>query len=63
EGSLPGLGVHVNNIVGIAPTPDDGGYWLAGRDGGVFALGDAAFDGSLPGLGVRVNEVVALAST
>ena len=25
-------------IVGIAATPDGGGYWLAASDGGVFAL-------------------------
>jgi hypothetical protein len=33
-------------IVGIAPTPDGGGYWLIGADGGVFAFGDAPFIGS-----------------
>jgi hypothetical protein len=36
-------------FVGIAPTPDGGGYWLAGADGGVFAYGDAAFYGSMGG--------------
>ncbi len=30
-GSLPGLGVRVTNIIGMARTPDDGGYWLVGR--------------------------------
>ncbi len=38
HGSLPGLGVSVSVIVSIVPTPDDGGYWLIGSDGGVFAL-------------------------
>jgi len=33
-GSLPGLGVSVSNIVSIVPTPDGGGYWLIGSDGG-----------------------------
>ena len=30
-------------IVDIAPTWDDGGYWILGRDSGVFAKGDAEF--------------------
>jgi len=33
-------------IVGMAATPDGGGYWLVASDGGVFAFGDAAFAGS-----------------
>jgi hypothetical protein len=33
-------------IVGMAPTPDGGGYWLVAADGGVFSFGDAAFFGS-----------------
>ena len=33
-------------IVGLAPTPDDRGYWLVGSDGGVFAFGDAHFLGT-----------------
>jgi hypothetical protein len=33
-------------IVGMAATPDGGGYWLVASDGGVFAFGDAAFYGS-----------------
>ena len=28
-------------IVGMAATPDGGGYWLVGSDGGIFAYGDA----------------------
>ncbi len=40
-------GQHLNApIVGIAATPDGGGYWLVGSDGGVFAYGDAHFYGS-----------------
>ncbi len=62
-GSLPGLGVKVDNIIGMARTPTDRGYWLVGRDGGVFAFGDAAFRGSLPGLDVRVNNIVGMAPT
>ena len=33
-------------VVGMAVTPDGGGYWLVASDGGVFAYGDAAFHGS-----------------
>ena len=33
-------------IVGMAATPDGKGYWLVGKDGGVFAFGDAHFYGS-----------------
>ena len=46
-GSLPGLGIVPGApVVGIAATPDGGGYWLIGADGGVFAFGDAHFFGS-----------------
>jgi hypothetical protein len=62
-GSLPGLGVHVNNIVGIVGTHDGGGYWMVGSDGGVFGFGDAGFVGSLPGLGVHVNNIVGIVPT
>jgi hypothetical protein len=33
-------------LVGVAPTVDGQGVWLAGSDGGVFAFGDAPFYGS-----------------
>ena len=36
-------------VVGMAITPDGGGYWLVGADGGVFTFGDAAFYGSMVG--------------
>jgi hypothetical protein len=39
-------------IVGMASTPDGGGYWLVASDGGVFSLGDATYDGSVPGQGL-----------
>ena len=46
-GSLPSLGITPNApIVGIGATPDGGGYWLLGADGGVFTFGDATFFGS-----------------
>ena len=33
-------------VVGMASTPDGGGYWLVASDGGVFNFGDAGFFGS-----------------
>jgi hypothetical protein len=38
--------------VGMAATPDGGGYWLVASDGGVFSFGDADFYGSVPGQGI-----------
>ena len=35
-------------MVGIAPTNDEGGYWLTASDGGVFAFGDSQFRGHSP---------------
>jgi hypothetical protein len=65
-GSLPSQHVRESDIVGIASTPDGGGYWLVGADGGVFSFGDAKFFGSVPGaLGMPapnpVTEIVATA--
>ena len=65
-GSLPGLGIHVNNVVGLVPTNIDTGYDLAGSDGGVFVFPTgqpSGFYGSLPGLGVKVSNVVGLVTT
>jgi hypothetical protein len=59
-GSLPGLGIHVDNVVGIVPSSDDKGYFLVGADGGVFSFGDTMYEGSLPGLGVHVKDVVGI---
>jgi hypothetical protein len=33
-------------IVGMAATPDDGGYWEVASDGGIFSFVDASFYGS-----------------
>ena len=62
-GSLPGLGAHVNDIVGMVPSPDDHGYFLVGSDGGVFAFGSAPYLGSLPGLGVSVHDIRGIVPT
>jgi hypothetical protein len=60
-GSLPGLGIRVHDIVGIAADDATGGYRLLGADGGVFSF-DAAYRGSLPGLGIQVSDIVAVTS-
>jgi hypothetical protein len=61
--SLGSLSVHLNAaIVGIASTPDGGGYWLVASDGGIFSFGDARFFGSTGAL--RLNRpIVGIAST
>ena len=44
----PVAGVHLAKpIVGMAPTPNGGGYWLVAADGGLFTAGNAGFHGSL----------------
>jgi hypothetical protein len=49
-------------IVGMATTPDGGGYWLVARDGGVFAYGDAGFFGSAGD--IHLNQpIVGMATT
>jgi hypothetical protein len=62
-GSLPGLGISVNNIKGIVASSDDNGYFLVGSDGGVFSFGDTSYEGSLPGLQVRVHNIVGIVPT
>jgi len=49
-------------IVGMAPTADGNGYWMAARDGGVFAYGDAAFAGSMGGKPLN-SPIVGTAAT
>ena len=49
-------------IVGMAATPDGGGYWLVASDGGIFSYGDARFYGSTGG--IHLNQpVVGMAAT
>jgi iron transport multicopper oxidase len=69
-GSIPGLGFHpagsgqpqsLNDpIVGMVPSADDGGYFMVGSDGGIFAFGDAHFAGSCPGIGGCAGAAVAV---
>jgi hypothetical protein len=62
HGSLPGEGVKVNNIVGIALSPDNGGYYMAGSDGRVYGFGDA--QAAVEPAGVSSNlPVAAIAGT
>jgi hypothetical protein len=49
-------------IVGIAATPDAGGYWEVGADGNVYPVGDAESFGSLVGTALNA-PVVAMAVT
>ena len=46
---------HLNQpVVGMAATPDGGGYWLVASDGGIFSFGDAGFHGSTGA--IRLNQ-------
>ena len=49
-------------IVGMRTTPDGGGYWMVGADGGVFSSGDAGFFGSTGNLHLN-KPVVGMAAT
>jgi hypothetical protein len=70
DGSIPGLGINPSGsglphsldapIVGMVPSADDGGYFMVGSDGGVFAFGDAKFAGSCPGIGGCSGAAVAV---
>jgi hypothetical protein len=62
-GSLPGMGIDVDDIVGMVPTTNDQGYYLVGSDGGVFAFGNAPFYGSVPGQDVHVHDIVGIIPT
>jgi hypothetical protein len=49
-------------ITAIIATPDARGYWLIGKDGGVFTFGDAEYYGSTEALGLT-TPIVAAAAT
>ena len=49
HGSMGGQPLNAP-IVGMAATPDGGGYWEVAADGGIFSFG-APFYGSRAGLG------------
>jgi hypothetical protein len=48
-------------VVGIASTPNGGGYWEVASDGGIFAFGDAGYYGSMGGTAL-VQPVVGMSS-
>jgi hypothetical protein len=62
SGSWPPFGSFIDYFSGIVSTPDGGGYWLVGIDGGVFAYGDAVFYGSMGGQAMNA-PVAAIART
>jgi len=49
-------------VVGMAATPDGGGYWLVASDGGIFSFGDAGFFGSTGAIQLA-QPVVGMAAT
>jgi hypothetical protein len=51
-----------SSIVGMAATPDGGGYWEVASDGGIFSFGDAAFHGSMGGTPLN-RPIVGMAAT
>ena len=48
--------------MGIAATPDGGGYWLVASDGGIFSFGNAQFFGSTGGMHLN-KPIVGMAAT
>jgi hypothetical protein len=63
--ALPSVEAPPAPVVGIAGTPDGGGYFAVTSNGAVSTEGDARFDGDLLTLSppVKVNDVVAIAPT
>jgi hypothetical protein len=65
-GSVPGIlqpGQSLNQpIVGMATTPDGGGYWLVAGDGGIFSFGDARYFGGMGGKTLNA-PIVGMAAT
>ena len=56
-------GTHLNKpVVGMAVTPDGGGYWLVATDGGMFSFGDAQFFGSMGGKPLHMPVVALVGS-
>ena len=60
-GSAGGIAIS-SPVVGMAATPDGGGYWLVESDGTVLCFGDAKFFGSTSGLTLN-KPIVAMAAT
>jgi hypothetical protein len=61
HGTLSTDGLHVDDIVGIAPGPGGSGYWMASRNGQVYNFGSAKRHGSLITEGLHVDDIVGIA--
>jgi L,D-transpeptidase catalytic domain len=65
-GRAPALGAPNTTlnapVVGMAATPTGAGYWLLGRDGGIFTFGNARFYGSTGAMHLN-QPVVGIAPT
>ncbi len=55
--SLPGEGIHVSDIIGIALAPSGAGYWLIGANGTVYPIGGVANFGSATGTSSPVSGI------
>ncbi len=53
----------VNDVVGMAPTPDGRGYWVVAADGHVFTFGDAHNYSSVDGPNQQMSQVVGISPT
>ena len=60
-GSLQGDNLDAP-LVGMAATPDGGGYWLVASDGGVFTFGNAVFHGAIASTHLNA-PIVGMAAT
>ena len=56
-GSLPGKGISVDNIIGIASTPSGNGYWLVSATGTVYGFGAAQTLGTAKGSSSPVSAI------
>jgi hypothetical protein len=59
---VPGEGIRVTDIVGIALSTDDAGYYMAAANGRVFGFGDAVVGAEPTGLSSNL-PVAAIAGT
>lgn len=61
-GSMGGTGLvmGVNDIISALETPSGSGYWLLGRDGGIFSFGDAQYRGNGVALAKYACEAIEL---
>lgn len=57
-GSLPGIAVNRDDIVGISARPDDQGYWVVSADGAVYSF-NATFFGGTDGYAPFPNMYIA----